>query len=288
MGQDCDDTRLRDAYFQMAVNGMNIDNMQTKFAVVYINGEYYGLYEFKENQNEDYFAARYGIDPDKIEMSRNQWIFEGKQSSINHVLSVAKGGTSSDDQFAEYTDIADSEYFMDYLIATSFFNSSDYYNQKYAHMSDSTLKWRPVFYDLDMAMNRDSGFNLDTLCSASGITGPLHEDGLSSWYDTGLYYGFKKNAAWCDAFVKRYAEVLNTVLTEDKLLSLYDEMVDSMRGEMPRTIDKWSQPSSMSSWENNINKLRDNIKNRRQYAIKGLQSYFNIPDQRIAELFPNG
>jgi hypothetical protein len=177
---------------------------------------------------------------------------------------------------------------MDYLIATSFFNSSDFYNQKYAHTSDNAMKWRPVFYDLDLAMSSAGSFNLGSLFSSSGINGPMHEDGLSSWYDTGLYYGFKKNAAWCDAFVERYAEVLNTVLTDDKLLSLYDEMVESMRGEMPRTINKWSQPSSMSSWENNIENLRNNIKNRRENAIKGLQSHFNLSNERIAELFPNG
>lgn len=288
MGQDCGDTRLRDAYFHMAVNGMNIDNMQTRFAAVYINGNYWGLYEFKENQNEDYFAARYGIDADKVEMARNQYIYVGEKASINRVFSVAKSGTSSDEQFAKYTDIADSAYFMDYLIATSFFNSSDFYNQKYAHTSDNALKWRPVFYDLDMAMGGSSGFNLGSLFSATGINGPMHTDGTQFWIDTGLYYGFKKNAAWCDAFVTRYAEVLNTVLTEDRLLSLFDEMVASMRDEMPRTIKRWGSPSSMSSWENNIEDLRGSIKNRRQNAIKSLQSYFNVPNERMAELFPNG
>ncbi len=288
MGQDSSDTRLRDAYFHMAVNGMNIDNMQTKFAVVYINGKYWGLYEFKENQNEDYFAARYGIDPEKVEMSRNQFIYVGQKASINHALSVAKSNTSNDDQFAKYTEIADSAYFMDYLIATSFFNSSDFYNQKYAHTSDNALKWRPMFYDLDLAMGGSGGMNLGSLFSSTGINGPMHTDGTQFWIDTGLYYGFKKNAAWCDAFVKRYAEVLNTVLTEDRLLSLYDEMVDSMRDEMPRTIDRWGWPSSMGSWENKIEDLRGSIKNRRQNAINGLKNYFNLSDERIAELFPNG
>jgi len=288
MGQDQDNTRLRDVYFQMAVNGMNIDNMQSKFVVVYINGQYYGLYEFKENQNEDYLAAKHGIDADKVEMARNQWIFVGQQASINRVFSIARGNTASDEQFAKYTEIADSDYFMDYLIAIHFFNSSDYYNQKYAHTSDNTLKWRPLFYDLDLALGSASASNFGSIFSSTGILGPLHEDGKQYFFDMGLYYGFRKNQAWCDAFVKRYAQVLNTVLTTDKLLSLYDSLTDSIRSEMPRTIQKWGRPSSMSSWENNIRKLRSNIENRRHYAIKGLQSYFNLSDEKIAELFPNG
>ena len=50
MGQDYVLSCMRDAYFHTVTDGLNILNMQTKFAAVYVNGEYWGLYEFKENQ----------------------------------------------------------------------------------------------------------------------------------------------------------------------------------------------------------------------------------------------
>ncbi len=292
MGQDHDSTRLRDAYFHMAVNGMNIDNMQSKFAVVYINGEYWGLYEFKENQNEDYLASKHGIDPDKVEMARNTYAFNGGSSAnINKVFSVAKGSTADADRFAAYTELADSEYFMDYLIAVTYFNSSDFYNQKYAHTSDNALKWRPLFYDLDYGFKGDSAGRsiFGSLFNPNGLfVGKIDEFGMQTFVDTGLYYGFYKNREWRDQFVKRYAEVLNTVLTKEKMLALYDGMVASVKDEMPRTIEKWGKPSSMSKWENEVEKLRDCIEERREHAIDNLKSFFDLSDAQIRELFPNG
>lgn len=289
MGQDYASTRLRDAYFHMAVNGMNIDNMQTKFAVVYINGEYYGLYEFKENQNEDYLVSKYGIDRDKIDMARNEWTFVGEKN-IRHALNMSRGNMADADRFAEYTQIADSDYFMDYLIASTFFLSDDYYNQKYAHTSDNAIKWRPLFYDLDLALNSGiTGFNLGSFFNPSGLNvGQIREDGSQTFVDTGLYYAFRKNPEWCDAFVKRYAEVMNTVLTEEKLISLFDEMAESARTEMPRTIEKWGKPHSMNYWEDQVASMRQDLIGRRKYVISGLKKYFDLSDDEISELFPNG
>jgi hypothetical protein len=288
MGQDWDDTRLKDAYFHMAVNGMNIDNMQTKFAVVYINGEYWGLYEFKENQNEDYLVSKYGIDRDKIDMARNEWTFVGDKN-IKHALNMSRGNMADADRFAKYTEIVDSDYFMDYLIASTFFLSDDFYNQKYAHTSDNALRWRPLFYDLDLALSSSSGNILDNLFSPSGLNvGVVREDGTQTFVDTGLYYAFRKNPEWCDAFVKRYTEVMNTILSEEKLISLFDDMVDSIRGEMPRTIERWGKPRSMDYWEGLIADMRQDLIDRRAYAISGLKSYFNLSDDQIRELYPNG
>ena len=273
----------------MAVNGMNIDNMQTKFAVVYINGEYYGLYEFKENQNEDYLVSKYGIDRDKIDMARNEWTFVGEKN-IRHALNMSRGNMADADRFAEYTEIADSDYFMDYLIASTFFLSDDYYNQKYAHTSDNAIKWRPLFYDLDLALNSGiTGFNLSSFFNPSGLNvGQIREDGSQTFVDTGLYYAFRKNPEWCDAFVKRYAEVMNTVLTEEKLISLFDEMAESARTEMPRTIEKWGKPHSMAYWEDQVASMRQDLIGRRKYVISGLKKYFDLSDDEISELFPNG
>lgn len=291
MGQDISHSRIRDAYFHMAVNGMNIDNMQSKFAVVYINGEYWGLYEFKENQNEDYLAAKHGIDPNKVEMTRNTFAYVGSNTNINKAFSVAKSNTADADKFARYTELADSAYFMDYLIAQTYFSSSDYYNQKYAHTSDNALKWRPLFYDLDhgfMSKNPTSSI-FGSFFNPNGLhVGQIRENGEQTFVDTGLYYGFYRNKEWRDQFVARYAEVMNTILTKEKMLALFDDMVASIRDEMPRTIEKWGKPSSMQSWEREIKELRECIENRRKYAISSLKSFFDLTDTDINELFPNG
>ena len=61
-------TRFRDALCQSLVKNTNIDIMASRPAIVYINGQYWGHYNIREKQNEDYLAAHHSIDPDNIDM----------------------------------------------------------------------------------------------------------------------------------------------------------------------------------------------------------------------------
>jgi len=109
-----------------------------------------------------------------------------------------------------------------------------------------------------------------------------------NYVDMGLYYAFSRNDEWRAQLLQRYAEVMNTVFTEERLLTLFDEMVESVRGEMPRTIDRWNWPSSMDRWEREIATMREHIAQRREGAKNMLQSYYHLSDEEMAALFPNG
>lgn len=283
------DTRIRDAYISMAVNGMNIDNMQTKFAVVYINGKYWGLYEFKENQNEDYFASKYGVDRDKVVMIRGNTnpVDKGSRKDIKEMYALAKK-TANDKIFEEYESRADSDYFMDYVIAETFFYCYDSYNQKFANTSDNTMKWRPLYYDFDLCFSSASVNNIGFFFRDKYIRGlALYSGQKDRITDLSLYNGFYKNPEWREKYVNRFAEAMNTVLTEDKLIARFDAMVDSIRDEMPRTIKRWGGVSSVNAWEKNVKAMRSRIINRRKYVIKHLKSFFRLSDAEIKELFPN-
>lgn len=290
-GQDNRQTRVRDAFFGMVTKGMNIDYMEANFAAVYINSKYWGLYEFKENQNRDYLVARHGAEKDEINLVRSStYTYKGNKQEIYKLYDLAKN-TSTDAGFEKYTQMADVEYFTDYLIAQTFFGNSDYYNQKYAGSSDGSMKWRPLLYDLDFGLRGNSpkvSSEFGVFFSSGVNVGPLNEEGVPrTQVKMELFYAFYKNASWRQYFVERYAEVLNTILTEEKIIARYDAMIDSIRDEMPRQIARWHDPSSMATWDREVSALRKTLIERRPHAIKNLQSYFHISDAEMKRLFPN-
>ena len=65
-GQDYDMARMRDAYVSRACIGLNVDVANSRACVVYINGAYYGLYDFNEELNSRYLETHYGVDPDTV------------------------------------------------------------------------------------------------------------------------------------------------------------------------------------------------------------------------------
>ena len=171
-----------------------------------------------------------------------------------------------------------------------FFSDGDVYNQKYMRTLDYALKWRPIWYDLDMCFggNSPSRSLFGTYFRSTVIeVGAVKEDGTRNFVDMGLYYGFYKNPGWRERFIERAAEVYNTVLTTDRLLALFDEMYAAASTEIERHIDRWNRPRSVSSWENAMEDLRECISKRRKYVIDDLQDFFNLSDERMKELFPN-
>ena len=291
MGQDRELTCLRDAYFHTITNGLNILNMQSKFAAVYINGTYWGLYEFKENQNEDYLAAKFGIDPDKTEFLRStKYAYKGSNKLINQLFSIAKSSMSSSAKWKEYMSLIDEDYFTDYLIVQTFICNSDYYNQKYTHTTDNKLTWRPMFYDLDWGLKScNSKAMAWGFFSPDGITNKdASGNVVTSYIDTGLFYALYKNPDWRDKFVKRYAEIMNTTFSTENMLKVYDDMAASIKDEMPRQIERWGVPSSVSSWNSAVKGLRNCIEERRTYIINYLQKTFGLSDAEVKELWPNG
>ena len=52
---------------------------------------------------------------------------------------------------------------------------------------------------------------------------------------------------------------------------------------MERHIARWNRPKSMSAWEEAVEKLREMIRNRPQYALDNMQAYFKISDAQMDE-----
>jgi hypothetical protein len=293
MGWGQDPSRLKDVFISQMANGLNVDNAQSKFAVVYINGKYWGLYELKENQNEKFFAAKHNIDADKVVMVRgNKWNVDTSDGYVVvkdmvDLMSFAKKNMNDSGNWKKYTDLTDSDYFMDYLIAETFFDCGDTYNQKFAHTSDNTLKWRPIYYDFDLSFGSSSASTF-FLMTQQKYTRKAATSGAGAHItDLSLYYAYYKNAEWREAFIKRYAYVLNNVLTTDKLLTTYNSLVDSIKSEIPRTSGKWNMPSSVSVWNSKVSATRTIIKNRRKNVLKQLKNVFGLSDSEMNELFPN-
>lgn len=279
-GQDASRARLRDSFFSLAVEGLNIDNVATRPVVVYINGEYWGLYDLNENQNEGYLEAHYGVDPDTVEIiRRNTTALAGSKEEFKRVRAFGLNRDLSDeDLYQKFIQWVDEDYFIDYIIAQTYFSNSDMFNQKYWHTSDNKVRWRPVFYDLDLAMGGTNP-SRNILSSYFRAEGVPSRDGSLTNMD--IYVGLKKNAGWREKFCARYVYVALNYFNADRLIKILDDHAAAMEPEMPRHIQRWRYPSSMSAWRSSVAALRDCLAKRGGYALRQLQSYFGLTDAQM-------
>ena len=279
-GQDYAKARLRDSFFSRAVEGMNVDNSMNRPCVLYINGRYWGLYDLTENQNEDYLESHYGVDADGVNIiRRNETPLEGDRSEMYRVRAFARDkDLSVDSVYQEFMQWVDEDYFTDYVIAQTYFSNSDMFNQKYWRSGDYSLKWRPVFYDLDWGMNSsDPKRNmLHSYFIAEGV--PSADESLTNM---DIFCGLRKNAGWCDRFCERYVYVVYNFFTPERMTGILDELSAEMRPEMARHIARWGKPESVSSWEKSVASLRKCLQERQAYALDALQREFSLSGSKM-------
>jgi len=211
---------------------------------------------------------------------RNQTVIKGGKADIKRVRAFAiSEDLSDDDVYAQFCEWIDVEYFTDYFIAETYFCNSDMFNQKYWRTQDYTVKWRPVFYDLDFGFKSYSRDIIGQYFNANGVPSA---DGSLTYFE--IYIGLKKNASWREYCVERYVEVVETYFNSDRATALLDEMAAALRPEMPRQIAKWRKPYSMSAWEDAIQDLRNIAEKRPEYALENMREYFGVSEERLAEL----
>ncbi|OQA73407.1 MAG: CotH protein [Firmicutes bacterium ADurb.Bin248] len=279
-GQNAHGARLKDSFCMRAVSGLNIEAVSTRPVAVYVNGAYWGLYDLNENQNEDFLAAHYGVNPDETDIiRRNETVLAGARTDFKRVRAFALGqDTASDQVYAELCRWIDADCFTDYLIAQTYFVNSDLVNQKYWRSQDYAVKWRPVYFDLDGAFSSVTSNLLISYFTELGIPSP---DGTITNMD--IYVGLYRNAAWRERFCKRYVYVVVNQFDPDRLIAVLDELAAEMEPEMARHIARWGTPSSLSRWKSEVESIRNFLRKRPDYALKNLKTTFGLSDATLRE-----
>lgn len=283
-GQDWSNARIRDSFASTAVIDMNIDASASRFCVVYVNGQYWGLYDLKENMNEDYLETHYGVDPDTANIiKRNTLELEGSNTDFLRVRGYCVQNDTvipmTDARFAEFEKWVDTDSIMDYLIARQYLPDADMFNQKYWRTTDYTVRWRAIYFDSDFAITSPIG---DVLHCYFDVKGVPSANGSLSQMD--LFCGLVSNEKWKHDFLVRYIYVTKYYLNNDRLLPLLDSMAAEIEPEMARQIARWGHPQSMSHWKSEIAKLRQNLIDRPQYSKQNLLYVMKLTNADYAAL----
>ncbi|NLO35195.1 MAG: hypothetical protein GX112_02430 [Clostridiaceae bacterium] len=284
-GQDWRFTKLRDAFMTEVIADYTAqDTMDHRAIIVYINGEYFGLYNLREKVDQYYMASHHGTDPDQVDIIKgNRIILNGDYDAYGKLLSYVKNHDMRDDEaYAYVLSQIDEHSLMDFVITQTFFNNLDSGNKKFWRARADGAEWRWVFFDLDWAM-------FPTTYQKNILKYDLLDPnghGQQDIFDATLQVKLMQNPDFREAFIARYAWYLNEVFETDRMLAILDEMTETIRPEMPRQIARWGGPSSLAYWENQVKELRRITSEKRGRVIQILQETFNLPASQMKALFP--
>lgn len=282
-GQDAYSARLRDTFTNRICRGLDLDMASVRPVIVYINGQYWGIYDMKENMNEDYVAGHFGVERDTVETARrNGYMKAGNKEQWKKMLEMCRTLDFTDQaNFDALAKLVDVDSIKDYLIARTYFYDYDMYNQMYWHTNDNKVKWRAVLFDSDFAMagNSSSANMLSVYFNPNGHTSP---HGYVTQLD--IFCALNQNPRWREEFIVRYIWAIKYRFNAEKSQQMLDKLAAIYKPELKEHIARWHMPKSYSAWEEEISTFRRCLGNRPEKALENLRRFYGLSESKFAEL----
>lgn len=267
------DTHLRDAFAQTVSEKFNLHLDERKYqpCIVFVNGQYWGIYEMRERTDTDYTNYYYNQPENKVDMLAyygGLTIEAGSDTGwINLYNYIVGNDMTIDANYEHVLNFLDINSFIDYFIFNTYVVNTDWLNWNtrwWRGRKGDGVKWRYALWDFDNIYDHGEDFSgigntnadAETVCTAAELfTGTGSDLGQSE-----MYSKLKQNHQFVEQFANRYADLFNTAFQKDTLLNHLNKMVTVLMPEMPKQCQRWN--GSMPEWLSNVQHFRDQISER--------------------------
>jgi hypothetical protein len=290
-------TMFRDGLGQTLVDGVKAENQAYQPAVVYINGQYWGIQNLREKYNEAYFEEHYGIAEDNLNMVENNPANSintkiGSASSYISMLSYLRSHSTEKNIYDYMNSQMDIESYIDYMASQIYLGADDWPGNNIRYWKANTgryNRWRWVFYDMDqVVMLNNSRWNSMLLA-----TTPYGGSWPNPAWSVELFKNLLKSDRFKYEFIQRITYFMNTSFSTEKILRTIDSLQNKIIDEMPDHIERWGGqlvndprreswilpiPGTIEKWEENVTIMRTFAIDRPDTAINMLQRFFKLAD----------
>lgn len=218
----------------------------SRMAVVYLNGEYYGLYIVMEAYSEDFYADYFEVSPDSVTIIKG-YLYD-KDLEIYQLLQFAsENDMTAEENYRYLEERVDFDSLIDYVIFQAYVHNADISgNVRYIKCSEKENKWQFALYDIECGM----AFSMKRNHAAFDYV-----------YDHGqirmIFVPLLENAAFRDRFLQRLAYHCRVTFQRENVLRVFEPLVEAVEGEIPRNTARWEYHPS--SFPNNIKRIRTRI-----------------------------
>ena len=162
----------------------------------------------------------------------------------------------------------------------SFFNNTDTGNIKYYRGRNDNSKWRIVLFDLDWALF-PSTYKNNMVRNYINPNG----HGVGNMFSTKLMCSLIRNPDFRKRLIELNSQHYKTTFDTERMLKIYDKMVDNLKDEMPYHTQKWGSPKSYESWERDCATLRRIITERPELFKNAFCSTFGLTEEEKQKYF---
>ena len=306
-GNDWGQSIFRDALVSDIASPTGLDRMSTRPAVVFIDGEYWGIHNVRDRIDEGYYQHHYGLS----EMDFTQleiWSGANPSSAPIHdrgnpamlsdyediLARAAANEYATASGYASLSDRIDIGNFIDYSIHQIWCGNTDWPGNNLRLwrkvVPDRAAganprhdgRWRWILYDADFALSLNfsyvPGWNasatttaqFDSLAHATATSGAFWSN---NEIGTRLLRKCLDNATFRERFINRACDLLNTSLSAVGATSRLDAFQALYAPGMVEHVARWRQPTN---WSGELARIRTYMQARPAAVLGHMVAKFGL------------
>lgn len=280
--------RIQDALISRLAENTHIDRMGYEPCIVYLNGEYWGLYGIREKIDEHYVESNHGIDSKKVDLLNKDGVLSGSADHFAESYDLIMNANTTNNNFVEiFKSRFDLNNYIDYFIFQTYIQNQDWLgiawglnNIKLWRPDSLGGKWRYVLYDTDGAFGyfgQNTSANYLYLARNPSVT-----NAHAQIFNHVLY-----NDEFKCRFTNRYNDLINTIFQTANFNAVSSKLKENIEDAIPDHINRWSGqvgPNSINQWENSINGISQYNNSRITTARQHINQTLSLQGQRLVNL----
>lgn len=281
-------TKSRDCLVQDFAKTLNLSVQDSYPAILFLNNEYWGIYNMQERYSDTYIEEHYGINNKNVIIVENDEIDEGEISDATlytDMLSFFKNNDLSDEtKYQEASNILDVDDFINYLSCQLIVGNIDWpgnnvrlwRSREITNKNKEDGKWRFLLYDTDDSMDIHTKCSVDSdpfLNTTHWAKGPLDPNCTVGLIFTSLL----KNESFKTSFKTKFKEILANVFSPSKVNSYlqckYELLLNPLKASYLRFVSMDEKYVDGTYFKKEIDKINSFFVNRPNYLLNYLNEH---------------
>lgn len=286
-GNNCMTSRIDDAFVQKMF-GTHLDNVDYQAyepIIVYVNGQYKGIFGMRERSNEDYVTSNYGIEfeEEDLEMGAARNYLRANISGTPLFNSFNTLYHRDDITYEELAEAIDTENFMNAFIAECYASNTDFPHNNvsmWRHKNEYS-RWRWILKDLDFIGIRNYMWDsFKYMLGTSDVSDNEYELSNDQKNRTccKLYEKMISFPEFRNHFIASYATYLGDFLRPDVCVPLIREMDEEIIDEIEPTFAAYGNMSTIKRHHSGIERLCNYVTARPSIVYQQMATYFSLGD----------
>ncbi len=260
----------------------SVDVQAYRPVVMYVNGDYWGLYFIREKVDETFVSNHYNVattksDTDILRIDGEVKTGSNKKykSMMNFINNNSLSKAANYNKIKEQIDI---ENFCDFWVAEIWANNYDIVNTRYfSNPNVDNGKWKWIYYDLDSGFYNVKGYGFNYYTRTQGVG--------YGYFSTALLRNMMKSSEFKKVFLERLSYNLKNTWSSKNFSAKIDEVIKEITPrEIERNQNRWNN-FSYSRFEQNVKKVKQFAVDRNAYIIKEAKSYFGLSSAEVNKYF---